>query len=980
MIPALNIVPRRDINGPDARRYDIRDTIYVSPSGKDGYLGNSPNTPQKTLATLKETIQKIKSGNPKDIKIEFLPGKYEADKFFFKDNKFVYFKHDENGTHDYKIIFKSFDGNNRATFDNSKTYTGFVSAGDLWKIQIDEQDVRKCNLVGYINDVKTVPARWPKYGALAQYNTNTYDGIVYMRCLDSSTGFLSAVFDYKTNGGSLGNIGMLGTLDYRSFSNSTITNILSNLPNTTHTPGIFYIPTIGNTSNFRGINIYANPTSMFNTTGFSNIDPYKVCTEKGENTIIREDSVYWFYYKPSNRDKNIGIQNSHLRVIKHASPNMWSFEGELRRESPDNFFQDSRGTFKYALKRENGYTYYEGESPSSTPCIGFNIITPTNLSFENINFHFCMNPITLYTPSSAYRVETNTVNEVIKEYTSNLNISGCHIRNNYSGGIHVVRMNNVKIYKNFIYSSEGSGINYFNGHDILVDNNIIKSTNIVDTRHNGDFGHAMSNLRLQSEYSGGHTSQGLSGVMISNNDLSYSGNNLKTGTCRNLSAFNNKIYNGGFGCNADMACFYTAFNWGTELPAINNKLYNNIIYHARASSNDNFLGNLVYYDGEGPAMMTYDNILVKGQTGIQHTSLNSPGVYNNIIYDTRVAGIVNKGNSGSLPRNTKFERNIIITNTKGDSTPSVAFMGWNGNGVNHRTISGSPYFAEIYNSSGGTVGSTAILRPIAPWKGKIRYSAVSTGGFGTIRNPMIAFDGENWIVGDWNTGPTFADGIQIRLSSYDTSSYENPWDVPPDRWIFLNNTTDTIFTTMSGVRRSAIRRDNTNFPTVSSNYNLFWSLAPSTANIEDNINFFKYSDWGTNRSLGDWGSNSFKQLTSYASIPDVRYKYNDNSLPNIFGEMLIMEKDSMLSDPLFIDVDNFDFNVSAESPAHQVGFEPIDTGSMGVYNTLDDPYWTLSASNLVAQPVINGHKDWSDYTTIPYPYDPMVEYVAPQVD
>ena len=65
-----SIVPARDINGPNSRMYYSRDTIYVSTSGKDGYLGYTPKTP---IRTLKKTSELLKLINvmPTTVDIEY---------------------------------------------------------------------------------------------------------------------------------------------------------------------------------------------------------------------------------------------------------------------------------------------------------------------------------------------------------------------------------------------------------------------------------------------------------------------------------------------------------------------------------------------------------------------------------------------------------------------------------------------------------------------------------------------------------------------------------------------------------------------------------------------------------------------------------------------------------------------------------------------------------------------------------------------
>lgn len=959
ILPSLHLVPKRDINGPDARRYDIRDTIYVSPSGKEGYLGAVPTLPTGNLFNVKENIQRLKKGNAKNIKVEFLGGRYDSESFFFKDNNFVFFKHDENGTPDYKITLKSHDAENRAVFDNSKTYTGFVSAGDLWKVKIDYEFTKKCSFVGYVNDVKTVPARWPKYGALSEYNTVTYNDITYMRCIDSSSGFLSSVYDYYRSGNSLSLIGAVYTLDFRSFSFTTIADILTSLPNATYSPGTFYIPTIFNSSSYRGINIYTNTVNNLLPSQPSNLDPYKTCTEKGENTVIREGDDYWFYYKPSSRDIEVGINNTVLRTVNHGNVARWFQTGDTRTSSYNGVF--------IGRKLEGGFFYYENQTTSNAESIGFNITNPSYLSIENLDFYHCSTPIVLNTPISGGSI----LSTWLPQFTTNVGVTGCRLYNSFSSGIFVRNLSKSIIYKNLVYSTEGAGIYYSCGHDLIVDNNIVKSSKQVDTRTNGDSGFTASGMGVFGQFiENGHRAVSLTGARVTNNDISFAGNNLGLGACRSSVVSGNKINNGGFGCNSDMACVYYGFAFGNT-GNLRDKFINNLIYNARANTNNNFLGNLLYLDGTPTAPYIYNNILANGQTGIQHSSVDSPYVYNNIIYNTKVSGITNKSNGGLFPVNVKFYKNIFVTGKDFTSTsPSRAFLGWNGFGEHSRTISTSPYNCNLYYTNSNGLPASISIRPIAPWKNKIRYSAIATGGTSTIIAPSIAFNGENWIIGDprYDELPFFVDGLFVAISSVNSSAYDYPWEVPDENWIYIRGS-ETFYASFSAIRISNTRRDNTSFPALSSDYNLFWSLMDEVEDPENDSGFFRYGASFT----------SFNNLTSYAAIPDP-YKRNDNSRPDIFGEMQLIEQNSKLADPLFIDPVNFDFRLNNNSPAYDFGFEEIDISNVGVYNTPDDPYWALSAASLKAQPVINGHKDWADFQTIPFPYNSLIEYNAPQVD
>jgi hypothetical protein len=331
-----------------------------------------------------------------------------------------------------------------------------------------------------------------------------------------------------------------------------------------------------------------------------------------------------------------------------------------------------------------------------------------------------------------------------------------------------------------------------------------------------------------------------------------------------------------------------------------------------------------------------------------------------------VTSITHKNNGSAMPVSVNFNRNIFVAGSSFNNTPSPAFIGWNGQSPPMRSISTNPYYAAIYNTGTELVSSTitATVRPLYAWNNKIRYAAIATGGTSTVINPQILFNGSNWIIGDRTGNATSPDFLTYRISSFDTSSYQYPWEVPDDRWIKLNNSTSTVYTTFSAVRRSGTRRSNTTGPTLTSNNNLFWSTLPQSTTIlnQNNSNFFRYN-----------GSIPFSGINGYASIPDPG-RDNDNSVPSVFGEIALIETQSLIQDPLFLDPINKDFRLAPNSPALDVGFVEIDQSNIGVYNTSEDPYWTLSALNLEPQPLIYGNAKWADYTTIPFPYNSLIEY------
>jgi len=83
--------------------------------------------------------------------------------------------------------------------------------------------------------------------------------------------------------------------------------------------------------------------------------------------------------------------------------------------------------------------------------------------------------------------------------------------------------------------------------------------------------------------------------------------------------------------------------------------------------------------------------------------------------------------------------------------------------------------------------------------------------------------------------------------------------------------------------------------------------------------------------------------------------YDASGQPVDFEGMTLEERQatgqdegSLVADPKFVDPDNFDFRLRADSPAFQIGFKPFDYAQAGVYG---DPAWLKLATD-VAYPAV----------------------------
>lgn len=115
MISPGIIASIRDINGPEARQYSERDTVYMSPTGKDGFLGHTPDFPVKTFGAATKILAAIKQRSEKKLRfVKLKNGEYIVDAY-----NGLYLTREDNSIYDDVLSIQPYDTNGDVTITGS---------------------------------------------------------------------------------------------------------------------------------------------------------------------------------------------------------------------------------------------------------------------------------------------------------------------------------------------------------------------------------------------------------------------------------------------------------------------------------------------------------------------------------------------------------------------------------------------------------------------------------------------------------------------------------------------------------------------------------------------------------------------------------------------------------------------------------------------------------------------------------------------
>ncbi|HUT95064.1 MAG TPA: right-handed parallel beta-helix repeat-containing protein [Thermoguttaceae bacterium] len=99
--------------------------------------------------------------------------------------------------------------------------------------------------------------------------------------------------------------------------------------------------------------------------------------------------------------------------------------------------------------------------------------------------------------------------------------------------------------------------------------------------------------------------------------------------------------------------------------------------------------------------------------------------------------------------------------------------------------------------------------------------------------------------------------------------------------------------------------------------------------------------------IGNWGNGNYRiQGNLYCDTSTADPDFGDLG----FDEWQALGRDegSQIADPLFVDAAALDFRLKPESPALKMGFEPFDTGEVGLYG---EPEWVELPKEIVRKPL-----------------------------
>ena len=500
-----------DINGPDARRYDIRSTVYMSHTGKDGYLGATPDLPTKTLGNAREILRRTKASGTKKRSLLLKGGEYSIADLNPTSEEFNY--SDNNITDDTLTIspYNSEQVNIVGNYYKISDIT--VTPNELWKLNIT---VKTLTEPVYITTT-SLELIAIEYG---DNYTQTFVIDQYIN-LPMYTA-VNTIADYSSN------FEVVSSVYYKvttEFTVSAYVYTLGDYPSDTevdvwsyeyynlsrYSADLYYKASeyVDNTNEVKGLykNYYLNDTRLyparFPKKGAYNYNDYPV-NDIPNGRVFRIKDTTGFLSSlaitpgAANTNPNIvvnvdyfstpGPNNTILNLSSYAT-NMYAITSNIDITgfsilgyNPNNpvtnlsavahYLCTEEGEFVISL--ENSIPYIYIKPPSS-----FNILTADFYARGSSDIGLKFNSVNnLKIKDLNIRYLQQGIN--VSDYSRNVAISGCNIQK-CNIGIQVSDAANTNLYKNVVFDINNTGIQTIALSSTKITNNIIKYVGVTNT-------------------------------------------------------------------------------------------------------------------------------------------------------------------------------------------------------------------------------------------------------------------------------------------------------------------------------------------------------------------------------------------------------------------------------------------------------------------------------------------------------------------
>jgi len=507
-----------DINGPDARRYDIRNTVYMSPTGKDGYLGATPNLPTKTLSNAREILRRTKANGTKARSLLFKGGEYNIADL---NPTSVEFDYSDNNINDATLTIEPYN-NEEVNIKGTYYSLSATEWNNIWKIQLPgtlagyRANVLGTPIYGYNRNIPTTlrTTNLATTGLPTIYRL--YKDIIltdpaYTAYFSATAAFvyagrraLSAVSNLQYNLHSWATISNNSLLTPTTYQNY-IDNYVFEIPLSSCVTPEYSADGLGIRSLYKNYFIDSKRLypARFPKKGSYNYDDYPVNNVSNGRVFRIKDTTGFLsnlVIIPSSTSTNPSIvknvdysstagPNNTISNLSSYATNMYAITSDINITgfsilgyNPGNPVSNLSAVADYLCTEEGefvvskeGSTYYIYVKPYSEQAINTSQFIASNITSQGLVFNSVNNfkVKDLNIKYTQYGINVNN-------YSRNISISGCNIQK-CVGGIYVEDAAHTNLYKNVVFDINNTGIQTTCLSSTKITNNIIKYVGVTDT-------------------------------------------------------------------------------------------------------------------------------------------------------------------------------------------------------------------------------------------------------------------------------------------------------------------------------------------------------------------------------------------------------------------------------------------------------------------------------------------------------------------